>query len=178
MLHYLTFGLAFALALPIMASAATYEDFRFPREANTTKDGYPTPLSGKPITKTPVIVKKKGVSLKKYPEHYIPGKEPLADNEMRITVLGSGSPTPVRRAQATSGYLVELGNGDNFIFDIGPGTSGNLYSMGIHPALLDKVFIAHLHLDHCGGIRSFPMKLISVSSAPRTRASLLMTKTA
>jgi len=138
-----------------MASAGQYEDFRFPREASTTKDGYPTPLSGKPITKTPVITKKKGASVKKYPEHYIPGKEPLAKNEMRITVLGSGSPTPVRRAQATSGYLVELGNGDNFIFDIGPGTSGNLYSMGVHPALLDKVFIAHLHLDHCGGI--FPL---------------------
>ena len=156
-LHFLTLGLAFVLALPIMANAAQYshEDFRFPREQSTTKDGYPTPLSGKPITKTPVIVKKEGVTLKKYPEHYIPGKEPLADNEMRVTVLGSGSPTPVRRAQATSGYLVELGNGDNFIFDIGPGTSGNLYSMGIHPALLDKVFIAHLHLDHCGGI--FPL---------------------
>jgi len=27
--------------------------------------------------------------------------------------------------------------------------------MGVHPALLDKVFIAHLHLDHCGGI--FPL---------------------
>ena len=152
MLHYLTFGLAFTLALPIMVSADQYEDFRFPREQSTTKDGYPTPLSGKPLTKTPVITKMEGVSLKKYPEHYIPGKEPLADNEMRVTVLGSGSPTPVRRAQATSGYLVELGNGDNFIFDIGPGTAGNLYSMGIHPALLDKLFIAHLHLDHVGGI--------------------------
>ncbi|MHC5101226.1 MAG: MBL fold metallo-hydrolase, partial [Planctomycetota bacterium] len=119
------------------------------------KDGYPTPLSGKPITKTSVIAKKEGVSLKKYPEHYIPEKEILADNEMRITVLGSGGPAPVRRAQAASGYLVELGNGKNFIFDIGPGTSGNLYSMGIHPALLDKVFINHLHLDHCGGI--FPL---------------------
>lgn len=149
------YGLIFILTFPVIVNAGQYEDFRFPREASTTKDGYPTPLSGKPITKTPVIVKKKGASLKKYPEHYIPGKEPLGDNEMRITVLGSGSPTPVRRAQATSGYLVELGNGDNFIFDIGPGTSGNLYSMGVHPALLDKVFIAHLHLDHCGGI--FPL---------------------
>jgi len=149
------FGLAFALALPITASAGQWEDFRFPREQSTTKDGYPTPLSGKPITKTPVITKIEGASLKKYPEHYIPGKEPLPDNEMRITVLGSGGPAPVRRAQAASGYLVELGNGDNFIFDIGPGTSGNLYSMGIHPALLDKVFINHLHLDHCGGI--FPL---------------------
>jgi len=149
------YGLILALTLPVIANAGQYEDFRFPREASTTKDGYPTPLSGKPITKTPVITKKKGTLVKKYPEHYIPGKEPLAENEMRITVLGSGSPTPVRRAQATSGYLVELGNGDNFIFDIGPGTSGNLYSMGVHPALLDKVFIAHLHLDHCGGI--FPL---------------------
>ena len=143
------------LALPIMASAGQYEDFRFPREASLTKDGYPTPLSGKPITKTPVIAKKEGVPLKEYPEHYIPGKESLADKEMRITVLGSGGPAPVRRAQAASGYLVELGNGKNFIFDIGPGTAGNLYSMGVHPALLDKVFINHLHLDHCGGI--FPL---------------------
>jgi len=140
------------LILPAAADASQYEEFRFPREESTTKDGYPTPLSGKAITKTPVIPKIEGASLKKYPEHYIPGKEPLADNEMRVTVLGSGSPTPVRRAQATSGYLVELGNGDNFIFDIGPGTSANLYSMGIHPALLDKIFIAHLHLDHVGGI--------------------------
>ena len=155
MLNYWMSGLAFTLALPIMASAGQYQDFRYPREASTTKNGYPTPLSGKPLTKTPVIVKKEGISLKNYPEHYDPAKESLADNEMRITVLGSGGPAPVRRAQAASGYLVELGNGDNFIFDIGPGTSGNLYSMGVHPALLDKVFINHLHLDHCGGI--FPL---------------------
>ncbi len=154
-LQYWMCGMACVLALPIAASAGQFEDFRFPREASLTKDGYPTPLSGKPITKTPVITKKEGAALKKYPEHYIPGKESLADNEMRITVLGSGGPAPVRRAQAASGYLVELGNGKNFIFDIGPGTSGNLYSMGVHPALLDKVFINHLHLDHCGGI--FPL---------------------
>jgi ribonuclease Z len=149
-------GIAGLLMMPVIASAGQYdhEDFRFPREHSITKDGYPTPLSGRPITKTPLIVKKEGVTLKKYPKHYIPGKEPLADNEMRITVLGSGSPTPVRRAQATSGYLVELGNGDNFIFDMGPGTPANLYSMGVHPALLDKLFIAHLHLDHTGGIFS------------------------
>ena len=153
-LHFRTLGLAFVLALPIIADAAQYEDFYFPREESTTTDGYPTPLSGKPITKTPIITKLKGTSNKKYPKYYIPGKEPLADNEMRVTILGSGSPTPVRRAQGTSSYLVELGNGDNFIFDIGPGTTGNLYSMGIHPALLDKVFIAHLHLDHVGDIFS------------------------
>jgi ribonuclease Z len=140
------------LSLPVTASTATYEDFRFPREKQLTKDGYPTPLSGVPITKTPVIAKKEGVTLKKYPAHFLPGKETLGDNEMRVTMLGTGSPTPVRRAQATSGILVELGNGENFIFDIGPGTAANLYSLEIHPAFLDKVFINHLHLDHVGGI--------------------------
>ena len=156
MKKYIFGGIAVLLTMPVFAIAGQYdhENFRFPREQSVTKDGYPTPLSGQPITKTPVIVKKAGVTLKKYPEHYIPGKEPLADNEMRITVLGSGAPTPVRRAQGTSGYLVELGNGDNFIFDMGPGTTANLYSMGVHPALLDKLFIAHLHLDHTGGIFS------------------------
>ena len=152
MLHSMMCGVAFALVLPLIANAAQYEDFRFPREQATTKDGYPTPLSGKPITKTPIITKTKGASVKTYPEHYIPGKERLAENEMRITVLGSGGPAPVRRAQAASGFLVELGNGDNFIFDNGSGTTANLFSLGIHPALLDKLFITHLHLDHCGGI--------------------------
>ena len=65
-----------ALILPFMASAAGPEDYRFPREPGTTKDGYPLPLTGKPITKTPVIAKE-DASVKKYPEHYIPGQEAL-----------------------------------------------------------------------------------------------------
>ena len=98
-----TCGFALILALPILASAGHYTDFRYPREKQLTKDGYPTPLSGQPITKTPVIAKKKGVTLKKYPKNYIPGQEKLGDNEMRVTVLGSGSPTPVRRAESFGG---------------------------------------------------------------------------
>ena len=58
--HYWMCGIAFVLALPIVVSAGHYTDFRFPREKQLTKDGYPTPLSGQPITKTPVIAKKKG----------------------------------------------------------------------------------------------------------------------
>ncbi|GAI74272.1 unnamed protein product, partial [marine sediment metagenome] len=44
----------------------------------------------------------------------------------------------------------ELGNGDKFIFDVGGGTVQNLWSLEIHPALLDKLFLTHLHLDHVG----------------------------
>jgi ribonuclease Z len=143
-----------ALILPIMASAAGPEDYRFPREPGTTKDGYPLPLSGKPITKTPVIAKE-DASVKKYPEHYIPGQEALAENEMRITACGSWGPAPLRIGQGAACFLVQLGNGDSFVFDIGPGTVGNLFALGVHPAELDKVFITHLHLDHIGAI--FPL---------------------
>ncbi len=149
-------GFVAVLVLAILSCTILEKDgFRFPRAESTTEAGYPTPLSGHPITLTPVILKTDDDSVRIYPEFYVPGDESLGSDEMRITVLGSGGPAPVRRAQAASGYLVELGNGDNFIFDIGPGTAGNLYSMGVHPALLDKVFIAHLHLDHVGGI--FPL---------------------
>jgi len=68
---------------------------------------------------------------------------------MRLICIGSGNPF-VRRAQAATGWLVQLGNGDNFIFDVGGGTVQNLWSLEIHPAYLDKLFLTHLHLDHVG----------------------------
>ena len=134
------------------AWAETPEDYRFPRECTTTDAGYPVPLCGKPLTKTPVVVKQKGDKpLKKYPEYFIPEKETLSDNEMRITAIGSGNP-PVRRGQAATSWLVELGNGDNFIIDAGGGTVPALWSLRIPLASFDKLFVTHLHLDHVGGI--------------------------
>ena len=171
------------LILPVMASAEA-EDYRFPREPGTTKDGYPLPLTGTPITKTPVIVNTPGAPVKTYPEHYIPGKETLADDEMRITVCGSWATAPIRIGQGASCLLVQLGNGDVFMFDVGGGTAGNLYSLGVHPAELDKVFITHLHLDHVGGIlnlfdtmgwaRNTPLNVWgpSADSASRTASRL------
>ena len=138
-----------------VASTFSPEDYRFPREEGSTKGGYPVTLSGKPITKTPLIIKTDESKVRAYPEHFIPGNETLADDEMRITIMGSGTPAPIRASQATSGIMVQLGNGDSFLFDIGSGTVGNIFSMGQHPAQLDKVFITHFHLDHIGGI--FPL---------------------
>jgi ribonuclease Z len=74
---------------------------------------------------------------------------------MRITACGSWGPAPLRIGQGASCLLVELGNDDVFIFDVGGGTVGNLFALGVHPARLDKVFITHFHLDHVGGI--FPL---------------------
>ena len=47
-------------------------------------------------------------------------------------------------------WLVELGNADKFIFDIGTGSAERLSAMKIPYDFLDKVFIGHLHSDHIG----------------------------
>ncbi len=84
-------------------------------------------------------------------EVYYPNTEDLASNEMRIISLGTGMPSG-RRSQAASAWLVELGNGDKFLFDVGTGSAANLGSLEIPYDYLDKVFISHLHTDHMGDL--------------------------
>lgn len=79
--------------------------------------------------------------------------ERLAAGEMRITALGTGMPF-ARRRQASAGWLVELGNGDVFIFDLGTASSTNLNALGVPHSKLDKVFLTHLHVDHFGDLTS------------------------
>ena len=47
---------------------------------------------------------------------YQPGLKEIGPDEMRVVALGTGQPS-VNRAQANIGWLVELGNGDKFMFD-------------------------------------------------------------
>ncbi|MBW2207512.1 MAG: hypothetical protein JRG79_11425, partial [Deltaproteobacteria bacterium] len=63
-----------------------------------------------------------------YPASYFPNTELLGADEMRITALGTGMPNQTKAAVSIS-YLVELGNGDKFLFDIGAGSLGNLFSL-------------------------------------------------
>ncbi len=78
---------------------------------------------------------------------YFPNTESLADDEMRVIILGSGMPN-ARKSQASSSVFVELGNGDKFVFDIGSASVANLGALEIPYDWLDKVFISHLHQDH------------------------------
>ena len=70
---------------------------------------------------------------------------------MRVVACGTGMPTQ-RLAQAAACFLVELGNGDKFIFDIGSGAAERLSALQIPYDFLDKIFIGHLHGDHFGSI--------------------------
>jgi ribonuclease Z len=82
---------------------------------------------------------------------YYPNTEALAEDEMRVIACGTGMPT-TRASQAAACFLVELGNGDKFLFDIGSGSAERISSLQIPYDYLDKVFIGHLHGDHFGAI--------------------------
>jgi ribonuclease Z len=82
---------------------------------------------------------------------YYPNSEDLAPDEMRVIACGTGMPT-TRAAQAAACFLVELGNGDKFIFDIGSGSAERISSLQIPYDYLDKIFVGHLHADHIGSL--------------------------
>jgi ribonuclease Z len=84
-------------------------------------------------------------------EVYFPNTEDLRPDEMRVIACGTGMPT-TRAAQAAACFLVELGNGDKFIFDIGSGSAERISSLQIPYDYLDKIFIGHLHSDHFGSL--------------------------
>lgn len=85
---------------------------------------------------------------------YYPGSEALKPDEIRVVACGTGMPQP-RLKQAGSCYLVELGNGDKFIIDMGKGSTERLAALGIPTDQLNKVLISHLHFDHAGDFPSF-----------------------
>jgi ribonuclease Z len=84
---------------------------------------------------------------------YYPGTEELGPDEMRVLACGTGMPS-ARHGQAATCFLVELGNGDKFFFDIGAHSMGNVASLMIPYDYLDKIFISHLHTDHWGDLAS------------------------
>jgi ribonuclease Z len=105
--------------------------------AASTSDALPTGRTASPIIDG------------NYPASYFPNTELLGADEMRITALGTGMPNQTRKAVSIS-YLVELGNGDKFLFDTGSGMLANLFALRPDFSKIDKVFASHLHVDHVG----------------------------
>ena len=124
-----TFGLLLAqdsiLAKPHSFKGENFPEGRFPQEI---KDG-------------------------KYPRTYFPNTEILGKDEMRITALGTGMPTQTPSNKSAC-FLVELGNGDKFLFDLGVGATDMLSGLQADYGKLDKIFVSHLHTDHIGDLAS------------------------
>lgn len=66
---------------------------------------------------------------------------------MRLTLLGTGTPS-ARLDRAGSSYLVEAGD-ERLLFDCGPSCVYRLLQTGIVPAEIERLFVTHLHYDHC-----------------------------
>ncbi|MGI9533911.1 MAG: guanitoxin biosynthesis MBL fold metallo-hydrolase GntH [Thermodesulfobacteriota bacterium] len=84
---------------------------------------------------------------------YYPGTEELQPDEVRVTFMGS-TYYP-NQSQSGMSIFVELGNGDNFVFDLGIGSLRNYNSFSIPLNVIDKVFITHLHMDHISDLPYF-----------------------
>jgi ribonuclease Z len=78
---------------------------------------------------------------------FYPG-EPLDPNEMRVTLMGTGWGSMIRPDQKGASVFVELGNGDSFVFDVGPGCGINYNVMQVPFSRMTRIFLTHLHLDH------------------------------
>ncbi len=95
----------------------------------------------------------------KGPEPFVPSGsnafmypgEPVAEDEMRVTIFGSGYGY-VRTDQADQSIFVELGNGDAFVFDLGEGSEANYMEMQVPYSRMTNLFITHLHTDHYGSL--------------------------
>jgi ribonuclease Z len=82
--------------------------------------------------------------------NWFPRTETIGPDEMRIIFMGTAP--FIRPGQMNTSILIQLGNGENFIFDLGEGSIANYIAAGLALNELDKVFITHLHIDHFGSL--------------------------
>ena len=76
--------------------------------------------------------------------------QPLAPDEFRVTLLGTGSPAPAMN-RFGPGVLIQAG-GKNLLIDCGRGTTQRLWQAGLKLGQVDAVLLTHLHSDHVVGL--------------------------
>lgn len=73
-----------------------------------------------------------------------------AEELMRVTLLGTGSPRPAPDRNGPS-TLVEAG-GQRLLFDMGRGNTVALYQLKVPMGSIHAHFITHMHSDHINGL--------------------------
>jgi ribonuclease Z len=86
---------------------------------------------------------------------YYPGTEELQADEVRVIFMGS-TYYP-NASQSGMSILVDLGNGDRFVFDLGIGSLRNYNALSIPFNTINHVFFSHLHMDHMSDLPYFMM---------------------
>ncbi|MEI6374764.1 MAG: guanitoxin biosynthesis MBL fold metallo-hydrolase GntH [Actinomycetes bacterium] len=114
-----------------------------------------------PLTTTPIV----GSPSREYAPTVVPDREPIADGEIRVTILGSGDPF-TNKAQGSASILMEVGNPerDFFFFDLGSGSLANFNGLHLPVTATTRVFLTHLHADHVGDM---PTLVWSLAKAGR-----------
>ena len=79
-----------------------------------------------------------------------PTPSPLPANEIRVTLLGTGTPRPFMDRFGPS-ILVEAGN-EKLIFDVGRGAMQRLFQLDVSYSDITGVLLTHLHSDHIVGL--------------------------
>jgi len=70
----------------------------------------------------------------------------IEDNDYKLYVLGSGTPTPTPERFGTA-YVLKIEQ-DYVMIDCGPATTHKLVKSGLWPAQVGYVFFTHHHFDH------------------------------
>ncbi len=70
--------------------------------------------------------------------------------EMRVTLLGTGTPTP-RVNSFSAATLVEAGS-QKLLFDVGRGSTIRLFQKKVPLGAITAIFLTHLHSDHVVGL--------------------------
>ena len=77
----------------------------------------------------------------------------MAENGLKVTVLGSGTCVP-RLLRAASSVLLSFGR-ERILLDTGPGAMRRLLEAGSHPGEITALFYSHLHPDHTAELAPF-----------------------
>ena len=75
------------------------------------------------------------------------------DNNLKVTILGSGTCVPSLERSSCS-VLLETGN-QKMVVDIGPGTMRRLLRADISISQLSHIFLSHFHPDHSAELVPF-----------------------
>ena len=119
-------------------------------ESSSTSASSSATSSSSPATSSRNAAEPRDVTANDFPvnvtESTHPAANPPAEGELRVTLLGTGSPIPSTERFGFS-VLVQAGE-NNYVVDAGRGAIVRLIQAGVEAGQVDGLFLTHFHSDH------------------------------